>query len=314
MCKYILVLSIAFSIFMPTMAGCEALIPFGNEKGQVAFINDKNHPGIEEPLPLGPLAFQKSGEIIYVADSVGGKVSLFHQKKGFVKEFIITATPSEMLFDDIALDITNDKVVSMWLIDALSNSLLNINEDGKLINRITCDDFIQPYRVKISPSKLLYVADKGARKIFILNTKGAMLHELSWEWSGLAISPDVDILYRLLYLQESNTTFLVSSNLEGKITLEKELKLGEHFNTELWAIDETNQEMLITYATSKAYVKKLVAARVGFDGEVKGKKGLIPPFAMNRFIAFDKNEFWIASGDYSKAPNGSLKIHKFALP
>lgn len=314
MFKYIFVISIVFSFFIPTLASCETAISFGNEKGQIAFINHKNHPELQEPLPLGPLSFQKAGSFLYIADSVGGKIVVFNQDKGFVKELVVTATPSTMIFDDITLEITNDKITSIWLIDALSNSLLKVNKNGKITNKITNDKFIQPFRIEISPSKLIYVADKGARKIFILNNQGKMLHEVKWEWSGMAISPDADILYRLLYAQESNSTYLVSSNLKGEITYEKELQLGEIFNPELWWIDETNQELLMTYATSKSYSKKLIVARVGFNGEVKGKKEIVPPFAMNRFIAFEKNELWIASSDYSKAPDGHLRILKFALP
>lgn len=303
-----------FLMFISTLANCETIISYGTKKGQVAFVNQNSNPGIEEPVPLGPLAFAVTKNFFYVADSMGGALLQFHKKKGFVKELVITATPSEMLFDDLVLEIDNKKIKAFWLLEALSNSIIHINSSGKIISRITNEKFIQPFRIEISPSKLLYIADKGARKIFIMNKDGKLMQEMPWEWSGMNISPDADVLYRLFYSRESNTTFLVSSNLQGEITAEKELKLGEHFNSELWFVDETKQEILVTYATSQVYERKLIVAKVGFDGEIKSKSELTPPLVMNRFIAGYENELWIASGDFSKAPEGKLKIIQFKMP
>lgn len=315
MFKSISVLLTASILLFTATARGEVSFSYGNEKGQVAFINQNNHPGIEEPLPLGPLAFRKIGNLLFIADSVGGKVVKFDITSKLIQDISITATASNMLFDDIAVsEVDNGKSYRIWLIDALSNSILQFDEQGQLIGKLVSSKFVQPFRLELGSSGLVYVADKGAQMIFVFNSDARLLQEIPWEWTGMALSPDAEILYRLCYSSESNTSYLVSTNQEGKVTFEKELALGEHFNAEIWFVDEEKQECVITYSTTQAFERKLVMVKVGFDGVVKARKEFLPPFAMNRFVEKSGDDVWVADGDFSQAPEGIFKIKKIELP
>lgn len=315
MFKKIISIVALFSMMASASLFAQVTLAFGSKDAEVAFINQNNHPGIEEPLPLGPLAFRVTPTNIYVADSVGGKILITDKEKGFVAAVKLTAKPADMLLDDLALEIAKDgKASAFWVIDAMTNSVIKFAADGKQLLKISSEKLVQPYRLEISNSGLLFIADKGARSIFAFDQKGKLIVEMPWEWSGMALSPDADILYRLFFAPESGTTFLVSANAEGKLTMERELNLGEHFNAELWWVDEEKQEAVITYATSQSYQESLIIARVGFDGEVKAKENFKVPFAMNRFIDRNGGEIWAGAADYSRAPQGSLNLVKFDLP
>lgn len=314
MLKKFIPLLVAFFVMFSISGQAEVAFEYGNAKDKVAFINQNNHPGIEEPLPLGPLAFRAYGDKLYVADSVGGQIVVADQKKGPIAAVTLTATPSEMLFDDIAVDKCSEKTICFWLIDALSTSIVKVGNDGKVKKKITSEHLIQPFRIEISSAGNIYVADKGARKIFAFDQNGKFLLEQPWEWTGMALSPDAEILYRIFFAPESDSSFLVSSDSKGEITREIELNLGEHFNAELWWVDEEKQEFVITYATSQAYQSKMVIARVGFDGEVKGKKEFVPPYAMNRYIDRNGEDVWMGAGNFEEAPEGKFRLIKFELP
>lgn len=304
-----------FSLIASLPLFAQVTLAFGSKDGEVAYINQNSHPGIEEPLPLGPLAFRVTPTNVYVADSVGGKIIIADKEKGFVAAVKLTEKPAEMLLDDLALEIGKDgRASAFWVIDAMTNSLIKFSAEGKKQLIISSGKLVQPYRLEISNSGLLFVADKGARSIFAFDQKGNLIVEMPWDWSGMALSPDADILYRLFFARESGTSFLVSANAEGKLTMERELNLGEHFNAELWWVDEEKQECVLTYATSQSYQASLIIARVGFDGEVKAKDNFEVPFAMNRFLDRNGGEIWAGAADYSQAPQGSLKLIKFDLP
>jgi hypothetical protein len=310
----IFIFAVFFSVVCMSLSA-EVTIAFGDKPEQAAFINQNNNPGIEEPLPLGPLSFQVTSKFIYIADSVGGKIIAADKETGAVTALKLTDKPKDMLFDDLAVVADkNGKARFFWVIDALSNSLLQFADDGKLLGKISSEKMIQPYRLEISNSGLLFVADKGARSIFAFDQQGKLIVEMPWEWSGMALSPDSDIVYRLFFAPESGTSFLVSANVEGKLTMERELDLGEHFNTELWWVDEEKQECVITFATAQNYQASLILARVGFDGKIKSKKDFKVPFAMNRFIDNYGTEIWAGVGDFSKAPEGNFSLVKFDLP
>lgn len=310
----IFLFAILFSVISLPLSA-EVTLAFGEKPEQVAFINQNNNPGIEEPLPLGPLSFRVTSKFVYVADSVGGKIIVADREKGFVSALKLADKPKDMLLDDLAVVADNSgKAEFFWVIDALSNSLLQFAGDGKLLAKVSSEKLVQPYRLEISSSGLLFVADKGARSIFGFDQKGKLIVEMPWEWSGMAVSPDADIVYRLFFAPESGSSFLVSANAEGKLTMERELDLGEHFNAELWWVDEEKQECVMTYATAQNYQSSLVIARVGFDGQIRSKKDFKVPFAMNRFIDRHGAEIWAGVGDFSKAPEGNFGLVQFDLP
>lgn len=313
MIKKIFILTLILAV--SSAAWAQTSFSFGNKENEVAFINQNSHPGIEEPLPLGPLAFRMHGNQLFIADSVGGKIIAADTEKGFVKAIKLAEKASDMLFDDLAVEMGDDgNVKSFLVIDAMTNAVIRFSPEGKELQKIVSEKMMQPYRIEFSRSGQIYVADKVSRAILFFDAAGKLIGEQPWEWSGMAVSPDADVVYRMFYSPESQSSYLVSCGNDGKLTMERELNLGEHYNAELWWVDEEKQEAVITYAVSQSYETTLILARVGFDGEIKGKTDLQAPYAMNRFIERSGNEIWSAQADFSKAPEGKLVIDRIEMP
>ena len=48
----------------------EVALFYGEGKNKVSYINENKYPGIEEPIPFGPLSFRIIDNTFWVADSV----------------------------------------------------------------------------------------------------------------------------------------------------------------------------------------------------------------------------------------------------
>lgn len=313
--KKSVILFVVVNMLISAAAFAQISLDYGTKKGQVAFLNQKNTEIFEEPYPLGPLSFKVFANKFYIADSIGGKILVLNKKNEMVEAIKVTDKPASIIIEDIALETEKGKVTAFWLIDSMTNNLMKVNKKGEKVATIDSESLAQPFRVEISASGRIYVADKIKRKIFAFEPDShKLVLELPWQWSGMALSPDVDIIYRVFYAEESQSSFLVSADKNGTITKEVQLNLGKHFNSDLWWVDESKQEFVMTYSDSAKHVRRFTIARVGFDGEVKGKKELIPPYVMNRYIDKNGNNVWLGDANYAEAPDGQFKIKSFTLP
>jgi hypothetical protein len=305
----------AFMLFFSAAALFAQIdLGFGVGPGKVGYFNDNNHPGVEEPYPVGPLAFRLAGDDIWVADSIGGKLIRMSKTAGFADEISVVASPSGVLIEDFALvrDVEG-RLSEFWIIDAINNKLVNFAATGARLGEIATSSFVQPFRIEVSQHGTVYVADKGAQSIFIFDSEGNYLNQTNWEWSGFAVAGD-ETLYRLFFEADASNSFLVAQNLAGEITREIELALPEHLNPELWWVDEEKQEAVVTFTPATGFAGTFVLARIGFDGQVKAMVDLKPPYVMNRFIDRDKDEVWLGIADYQKAPVGNFTLAPFRMP
>lgn len=290
-------------------------IKFGNSAGQAGYYNQNSHPGVEEPYPIGPLAFRVAGSDIWVADSIGAKLIKMDKEKGFTSELALVASPAEMLIEDFALvkDVESN-VTGFWVIDAINNAVISYSTDGRKTGQLDFDKFVQPFRIEVGRSGHIFVGDKGAQAIFAFTPNGEYIGESNWEWSGFAVAGPDDSLYRLFYASEDGKTFMVSQNLAGEILREVELALPEHMNPELWWVNDDKGQAVLTFTPATGFEGTFVLATVDFDGEVKSMAEIKPPFVMNRFIDSDKNEVWSGTADYTTAPEGCLSLNRFPMP
>ncbi len=310
--KYILSAVLFCLITLALSAQVE--VKFGTEPGEAGYFNQNNHPGVEEPYPVGPLSFRLAGSEIWVADSIGGKLVNFDKKKGYQSELHLVASPAEMLIEDFALTRDeDDKVTGFWLIDGLNNAVVNYSVDGKKTGQIAYDKFIQPFRIEIGRSGNIFVGDKGAQAIFTFNTRLEYIGSANWEWSGFAVAGPDDTLYRLFYASEEGKTFLVSQNLAGEILREVELALPDYLNPELWWVSDEKAQAVLTFTPATGFAGTFILAVVDFDGEVQSMSEIKPPFVMNRFIDNEKDEVWAGSADYTTAPKGCLSLNQFPM-
>ncbi len=298
-----------------SMAFAQIDLNFGTGAGQVGYFNQNNHPGVEEPFPVGPLAFRLCGEDVWVADSIGGKLIKHNKASGFVSELSLVASPAQILIEDFALvKDANGNLSSFWLIEAISNKLVNFSVTGIRSGEIANASFVQPFRVEVGPGGNIFVGDKGAQTIFVFDPAGKMISQANWEWSGFAVSGAEDSLHRVFFATEDSRSYLVTQNLAGDITREVELVLPEHINPELWWVDEEKQEAVLTYTPATGFTGTFVLVRVGFNGEVLGTCDFKPPFVMNRFIDQENGTAWVGTADYARAPEGCLTLSPFNMP
>lgn len=297
-------------------ASAQINIEYGEGSGKVGYFNEKNHPGEEEPYPVGPLAFRLDGEHIWVADSIGAKMLKLDRNSKLVAEFAVVASPAECLIEDFALVKDESGVTrSLWLIDGINKKLVHFDADGNRLGEIVNEALLQPFRVETGRTGHIFVADKAAQEIILFDNTGKLVTKTNWEWSGFAVAGENDTLFRLFFEKESQTTMLVVQKFGGEIAGEVALELPEHMNPELWWADEATEECIITYTPATGYVGKLVVVRVGFDGKVKATGELTPPYVMNRFIDRQAdNDVWLGTANFDEAPQGSFKLSPVDLP
>jgi hypothetical protein len=297
-------------------AYAQVSVEYGEGPGKAGYFNSKNHPGEEEPYPVGPLAFRLDGEHIWVADSIGARMLKLDRGSKLVAEFSVVASPAECLIEDFAL-VKDDAgaTKSLWIIDGINKKLLHLDTAGKQLGEIAEASLVQPFRVETGRTGHIFVADKGAQEIFLFDATGKLLTKTNWEWSGFAVAGEADTLFRLFFEQESKKLMLVVQKITGEIAGEVELDLPEHMNPELWWADEAASECVITYTPAVGFAGKFVVARIGFDGKVKASGELKPPYVMNRFIDRQgENDVWLGVANYDEAPQGSFKVEPFTLP
>ena len=302
-------------------------IPYGEGSGKVDFTNFKKYPKLEDPLPFGPLSFRMVDNNVWVADSIGGKLMQYDNKGKLVSEFSVMPEgikpykvdefgPSlNILIEDIAA-VRGDygSVKALWVVDSQKNKLLKFSPDGKKLAEVKNPEFGQLYRIEVSRSGYLFVADKAKRAIFVLDSEGKVLNTINWEWSGMAVSSTDDILYRLMWDNEAHRNILVSTNLEGKVVATHLLDV-EMLNPQLWWVDESKQECLITYTPLKGFNGTFNVIRVGLDGKVKSSGELAAPVAMNRIIEnVDYTDIYVGKCNFLNAPEGKFEIVPFKLP
>jgi hypothetical protein len=297
-------------------ASAQISVEYGEGTGKVNYFNEKNHPGEEEPYPVGPLAFRLDGEHIWVADSIGAKMLKFDRSSKLVAEFAVVASPAECLIEDFAL-VKDDTgaTKSLWIIDGINKKLVHFDVAGKQLGKIVNEALVQPFRVETGRTGHLFVADKGAQEVMLFDATGKLITRTNWEWSGFAVAGEADTLFRLFFEQESKKLMLVVQKITGEIAGEVELDLPEHMNPELWWADEAAAECVITYTPATGFDGKFVIVRVGFDGKVKASGEITPPYVMNRFIdRQDADDVWLGVANFGEAPQGSFKVEPFKLP
>ena len=307
----------------------DVAVPYGEGAGKVDYINLKCYKELGDPLPFGPLSFRMIEDKVWIADSVGGKLMQFDSKGKFLSEFSVLPEGTKpyridqygcpllnILIEDIA-PVRGDygAVAAWWVAESQENRLMKFTPDGKKLAEIKNPDFSQLYRVEVGVGGHLFVADKGARAIFVYDSEGKLVNKLNWEWSGMAVAGTDEKLYRLMYMAEEHKNMLVATDLEGKVVKSVLLEVVNMLNPKLWWVDEVKGECVVTSTPQTGFKGIYNIYRIGFDGKIKAQGEFKAPFIMNRFIDnIDYGEVFIGKSDYSAAPDGKLEVVPFTMP
>jgi hypothetical protein len=221
-----LILALFFSVTLGSISFGQISLAYGEGSEKLAFINENRFPGLEEPVPYGPLSFRISDNHFWVADSVAGKIIKVDFKGKIVREFGALSTAAkkpkpafkndpclQILIEDIAFEKgPYGSVKSVWVSDSFENKLIKIDTTGKILKEIKHPAFIQLSRIEIGQGGHIFVADKGAQKIFIFDHKYSLIGAVHWEWSGFAVSGADDKLHRVFFTEESGKLTLVTTD------------------------------------------------------------------------------------------------------
>lgn len=296
------------------MVFAEVTVKFGTEPGSVGYINQKTNPGEDMPVPIGPLSFRVHADEIWVADSVGNRFLVFSHDGKLLREINYAPASEKVLLEDFVFVIDGvGKIDSIWAINGYMSRLINISPQGNKISEITSEKLIQPMKILVDKENNLLVSDDGAQKIHLFNSSGSLKKSFDYEWSGFALTNEKQVFFRLKFDHDQQKTYLVKQSYDGSILGETPLELENHYNPQLWWVDDS--AAVLTYKPAQDTPGKAILAVISFDGRIKGSDEIAIPVSMTRYLEPGAgNYLWNGQANYWNAPEGALKIIKTPLP
>ena len=298
--------------------GVQVRLPYGDKLDAVAFYNNNNHPEAEEPIPLGPLSFRIAGNQCWIADSMAGEMKLIDASGKVAKNFAVIPGKKEII-DDFALKFSKTGAIeSIWVLAGEVQKVIGFTPDGKKILEFggfgdESGKFVQLPRIEIDAAGTMFLADKGRRNVSIYSPKGKLLKELPWQWSGLALNPDGNLVL-LRWDEEAKATFAVTYNAAGEKLAQVELKIGDHVNPELWFVDKTGA-LTLSFTPVTGFKGEFQMIRCAADGTLTDSTLFPPPIAMNRYIDRDRTgTMYLGAAHYGEAPTGHFAIAPWSFP
>ncbi len=315
----------------------DVTIQYGEGAGKVDYINSVRYPGLQDPVPFGPMSFRLAEDKICVIDSVGGKLMQFNKKDGkLVSEFSILPEGVKKGYDEATYTNPTTKkdekfpslntlvedfapayneagaVEAWWLADSHTRKLVKYSKDGTKLAEITNEGFSQFNRIEVGAAGNIFVADSGARAIFAFDASGKFLYKTNWEWTGMSVGAG-DKLYRLAYEPEAKKHNLVATGLDGKVVSATVLETEPMFNAKLWWVDEEKGECLVTYTPADGFKGYFEVIKLGLDGNIIARDMFDVAYGMNRMIDYLNGEMYRGKADYRTAPEGAFEVVPYIM-
>ncbi|MFZ2955361.1 MAG: hypothetical protein WA705_00495 [Candidatus Ozemobacteraceae bacterium] len=303
-------------VAIPAFSQTELSLAYGDAPGKVAFLNSRNNPGVQEPLPWGPMSFRVNGQEFWIADTVAGRIYQLDAKGGVLGTISLPKSGKNAILEDIALVRDPKGVVSsVWVSDGSAQEAVLYSIAGEKLKTIggrgeMPGKFRQISRIEVGPSGRLYASDKGKQLITVFQPDGRVARELPWQWSGFCLDSKED-LYYLKWDDQKKRLHLRAESVDGKSILDETLELPSHTNPELWFITSAG-EAFITFTPDGAPIGTLKLARCTLNGKLVGILDIKLPIVMNRYLEPRGAEgVWLGQVDYGKAPDGAFRIIPF---
>ena len=105
------------------------------------------------------------------------------------KEGALVRSIGEGLISDVLGGIVFDLKGNVWVTDGISNKVLKLSQDGRLLQTIDhagskSDHFNRPTGVSVSPEGLIYICDRGNHRVTIHNEEGKFQFAVGSKGSG----------------------------------------------------------------------------------------------------------------------------------
>lgn len=314
--RYIIIFVLVVLAAVPAFSQDELSLPFGDEAGKVAYLNPGNNPGVEEPLPWGPMSFRINGQEFWIADTVAGRIDRLDSHGKVLGTIPTPKSGKNAIIEDIAL-VRDGKgaVSSVWVADGINQEAVLYSTDGKKLKTLggpggESGKFRQISRIEAGPSGRLYASDKGRQVITVFEPDGTVARELPWQWSGFCLDSREN-LYHLTWDSQAKRLHLLSESPDGKPLSDEPLELPAHTNPELWFITPAG-EAIITFSPDGTPLGTLKMARCTLMGKLVGILDIKLPIVMNRYLEpLDAESVWLGQADYNKAPAGAFRVIPF---
>jgi len=288
-------------------------LEYGKEKGKVAVFNAKTSKSFAEDAPFGPMSFRIEKNNVWILDSIGGRLYCFDENNKLKKDITVSGLPDNLLLEDFALNFgSNGAVESFWVADAAECTIRKVSAaNGKELVKIggngnETGKFLQINQLETDRSGRLYVGDYGRSLICVFTRYGEPVREMPWQTNGFAVDQQ-GRLHTLVYKEQGGYFYRIHSS-QGQLLTSRHIGLPDLMNSRLWRVSPEGN-LQVSFIPAGGFKGRLKLLEIAPDGKILRQTEISPP-AMNRFVEFSDDNFWLAEADYFAAPDGLFQVKR----
>lgn len=282
-------------------------VGLGNAADQAALSVPRAGEPHEDPV-YGPLSFRVIRDLLWVADSVRGRLLAFRRSGALARIITIPAVPENTLLEDFCVDSFGGRV---WVADAADGSIRSIDvATGREMARCSPGNLrlAQVKQLEVDSRGNLFVWDLGQSTLVRFAPDGSLSGSLPVEISGFALDAR-DRIHDVVANPLHGLIWRIRNN-QGRELEAVHLGLPDYLNPRIWGLT-TDGALLLSVIPPGGFKGHLHLMTILPDGGIARIRRCSPPLAMNRFIDLASDgSLWLAQADFSGAPLRGLSIEK----
>lgn len=295
-----LVAILILGIAVPGMCNWE--ITFGKEVAQVGFVNPPAGP---EDFPLGPNSFKLIDGKLWLADSVKGRILSFSVENKLETTISVPGLAKQFYLDDFAVQISNGKVVAVWVAERFANELVKVSPDGKELVRVKATSLAQIDELTVDSKGQLYVGDFGKSQLAVYSSEGKFLRKMPWQLSGF-VTDSSDNLHMINYVEGKGHQHL-TIDPSGKELSRTEIGFAQMQNPRIWHVTSKN-EILVSFIPKSGDPTKNILVNISDKGTILKKMSFTNPYYISKYLLIGEETCWLVKADYLKSPEKAIII------
>ena len=285
---------------------CEWNLKFGDEKGQVGV----KPPEGPEDYPIGPNSFRVFDGKLWVADSAKGRIISYSADNQPDLILTVPGLGEQKVIEDFALQISGDKVKSIWLAERFTHELIRMAPDGKVLARVKASNLAQLDQLAADSTGRLYVGDYGKSLIAAYSDSGKYLFNIPWDLSGFAVDSENN-LHLIAYDKAKGHQHRVL-NSQGKEISSRQIGFKNMQNPRLWKVTSAG-DILVSFIPALGNPTGNILVKISAKGVILSKTNFTNPYYIGRYLLVDDDKCWLVKADYLQAPSGSIKIKQLGF-